>query len=182
MSTSTFIVKEINTARLKSLCRSLELCSTRANSKLDVLPHNTSLFHSFLDFSDKDFMPGQRAATELCRMGPPTAKLGLSPGCATREEVASGGQLPSQPPCQHQGGHSVSCATPGDTLHSSEQRGEGLEHTQSCQFPLGGAFGISSPPSPLSERPPRMGTHLKAQVAPNQVVPSGEMAKLIQST
>lgn len=103
-------------------------------------------------------------------------------GCATREEAASGGQLPSQPPCQHQGGHSVSCATPGDTLHGSEHRGEGMEHTQSCEFSLRGAFGIGSPPSPPSERPPRMGTHLKAQVAPNQVVPSGEMAKLIQST
>lgn len=87
-------------------------CQFRAG----CVPTQTSPFHSFLDFSDKDFMPRQWAATELCRMGPPTAKLGLSPGCATREDVASGGQLPSQPPCQHQGGHSVSCATPGDTL------------------------------------------------------------------
>lgn len=76
----------------------------------------------------------------------------------------------------------MSCATPGDTLHSSEQWAEGMEHTQSCEFPLGGAFGISSPPLPLSEPSPRMGTHLKAPVAPNQVVPPDEMAKLIQST
>lgn len=147
-----------------------------------MFPHKTSLFHPFLDFSDKDFMPRQWAAPELCRMGPSTAKLGLSPGCATQEEVASGGQLPSQPPCQHHGGHSTSCATPGDTLQSSEQPAEGTEHTQSCELSLGGAFGISSPPAPLPEPSPRMGTHLKAQVAPNQVVPSGEMAKLIQST
>lgn len=174
MSTSTFIVKRSITARLKSLCRCLELCSTRANSKLDVFPHKTSLFNSFL-------IPLIKISCHVNGLQQSSAEWGHplpNWGCATRE-VASGGQLPSQPPCQHQGGHGVSCATPGDTLQSSEQRGEGMEHTQSCEFSPGGAFGVSSP---LSERPPRTGTHLKAQVAPNQVVPSGEMAKLIQST
>lgn len=145
------------------------------------VPTQTSPFHCFLVSLIKISCHVNGLQQSYAEWGHPLPNWGCHwavPG----EKVASGGQLPSQPPSQHQGGHSVSCATPGDTLHSSEQRGEGMEHTQSCEFCLGGAFGSSSPPSPLSERPPRMGTHLKAQVAPSQAVPSGEMAKLIQST
>lgn len=108
------------------------------------------------------------------------------PNWGCHRAVPHGKRWPLEGSCHHShpasSGAGTACPMPHlGTLHSSEQRGEGMEHTQSCEVPLGGAFGISSP-SPLPQRPPRMGTHLKAQVAPNQVVPSREMAKLIQST
>lgn len=76
---------EINTSWVKSLCRTTELCSTRANSSQLCSNTNQSFssIHGWLYFSDKDFMPLQFKSTELCRTGLSIAKLWLPPGRKT---------------------------------------------------------------------------------------------------
>lgn len=94
---------EINTSRVKSLCRTTELCSTGANSSQ---PHSNAsgaspsvATHRWLISPIK--ISSHFVLAELCRMG-------LHQAVRQPEALPTGEKLQLHLPCQHEGWHSAS--------------------------------------------------------------------------